>query len=189
MDRVSFILSRAKGKILDVGFVACTLHERIKEKFQKKDIYGVDIESVPDNPNYKQGTAEKIPFEDDFFDTAVAGELVEHLEEPELFFREMNRVLKSGGQLIVTTPNRESLINRITHQYHTKIHLSLLTKKELLALFERNDFEVKEYFCLPYNQESSPGSSQKWFYPVRNSLHHIVPQSLQEEQVVRAEKR
>ncbi len=189
MDRVSFILKNANGKILDVGFIACSLHERVKEKFPKKDIFGLDIEPVPKNPNYKQGSAEEIPFESDQFDSVIAGELIEHLEHPDRFVKEACRVLKKGGIVILTTPNRESLINRLTRNYHTAIHLSLFNRKELVGLLEKSGFELKSFFCLPFTQESSPGSSQKWFYPVRNLIHVFVPQSLQEEMVVLAQKK
>lgn len=67
-NRVRFVLENLHGKILDVGFVACSLHEEIKKKFPKKDLFGVDTEPVPKNPNYKRGSAEKIPFEAGQFD-------------------------------------------------------------------------------------------------------------------------
>jgi len=189
MDRVSFILDQCRGKILDVGFVACSLHQQLLKRFDRQDVFGLDIEPVPDHPNYKKGSAEKIEFESGFFDTVVAGELIEHLPNPEKFVSEASRVLKTGGQLLLTTPNRNSLVNRFTKNYQTKIHLSLFSKKELTSLLEKNGFEVKRFFCLPYTPESSPGSSQKWFYPIREALHFVLPQSLQEEMVVFALKK
>ncbi len=189
MDRVSFILQNASGKILDVGFVACTLHEQIKERFPKRDIFGLDVEPVPQSPNYKQGSAEKMPFDANQFDSIIAGELIEHLNHPERFVSESARVLKTGGILILTTPNRDSLINRATHNYHTPIHLSLFTFPELKELLEKNGFMVEKFFCLPYTEESSPGTNNKWFYPFRKVLHFLVWRSLQEEMIVLARKK
>jgi 2-polyprenyl-3-methyl-5-hydroxy-6-metoxy-1,4-benzoquinol methylase len=41
----------------------------------------------------------------DTFDTIVAGELIEHLEDPGMFLRNMRRHLTSDGELLLTTPN------------------------------------------------------------------------------------
>ncbi len=188
-ERVSFVLENLSGKILDIGFAACSLHEKIMQRFPQKDVFGVDIESVPDNPNYRQGSAEKIPFESAFFDSLLAGELIEHLKKPELFVREANRVLKKNGKMIITTPNRNSMVNRLTRSYYAPLHFSLFSVPELRRLLEKNGFSVEQLFCLPYNEESSPGSRHKWFYAVRKTLHFFLPISLQEEIVLLARKK
>jgi hypothetical protein len=49
---------------------------------------------------------DRYPFPDDYFDVALCCELIEHLrEDPMHMLVELNRVLKWGGLLIVTTPN------------------------------------------------------------------------------------
>ncbi|MFH0955492.1 MAG: methyltransferase domain-containing protein [Candidatus Micrarchaeota archaeon] len=190
MDRVEFVLQNLRGKILDVGFAACSLHGKIKKKFPRKNIFGVDSEPVPKNANYKRGSAEKIPFEDKQFDSIMAGELIEHLHRPELFVQEAHRLLKKNGIMIITTPNRKSLINRLTRTYHASLHFSLFSIPELTAVLEKNGFAVEKLFCLPYNEESSPGSRHKRFYAVRKAVHFLVPiDSFREEIVLLARKK
>ena len=49
---------------------------------------------------------EPLPFENDTFDFILLSEVIEHMEvDPMYMLSEINRVLKTGGTLIVTTPN------------------------------------------------------------------------------------
>ena len=49
---------------------------------------------------------EPLPFEDDTFDFILLSEVIEHMEvDPMYMLSEINRVLKTGGTLVVTTPN------------------------------------------------------------------------------------
>jgi SAM-dependent methyltransferase len=54
-----------------------------------------------------------LPFENEFFDAVFAGEVIEHLFDPDHFLDEVYRVLKHKGILVLTTPNLASLHNRI----------------------------------------------------------------------------
>jgi glycosyltransferase involved in cell wall biosynthesis/SAM-dependent methyltransferase len=47
-----------------------------------------------------------LAFPSSFFDWALAIEVIEHLPRPDLFLREVCRVLRPGGRLLLTTPNR-----------------------------------------------------------------------------------
>src|SRR3989344_2569040 len=175
MDRVDFVIDSVYGKVLDVGFDHGSLHSKIKENFPQKDIYGIDIVMKEKSKNYKNGTAEKIPFEKSFFDSIVAGELIEHLKKPELFVKEAKRVLKKRGVLVLTTPNRKSLVNRVTKSYFTPIHFSLFTKQELENLLQENGFEIEKFECFPYTEESSKGAKHKSMFAFRRIIHYFLP--------------
>lgn len=47
------------------------------------------------------------PFPNECFDAVVSGEVIEHLEKPELLIMEMNRLCKVGGIMILSTPHLE----------------------------------------------------------------------------------
>lgn len=49
------------------------------------------------------GDAHSLPFEDNKFDMVLCTEVLEHLHSPHVAIAEMNRVLKVGGMLILTT--------------------------------------------------------------------------------------
>jgi len=56
---------------------------------------------------------ERLPFEDAAFDWVIALEVIEHLENRHHALREMRRVLKPGGKLILSTPNMLNLKSRL----------------------------------------------------------------------------
>lgn len=51
-----------------------------------------------------------IPLQDAFADAVVATEVIEHLENPWAFLRELARLARPGGLVIVTTPNQWSWV-------------------------------------------------------------------------------
>jgi SAM-dependent methyltransferase len=50
------------------------------------------------------GRIERMPFEDESFDVATSLDVLEHLDDDRLAFRELRRVVKRGGYLLVTVP-------------------------------------------------------------------------------------
>ena len=56
--------------------------------------------------NFAVGSATETPFRDNYFDVAVAGEIIEHLEKPWELVREMERIAR---KIIISTPILEFL--------------------------------------------------------------------------------
>jgi 2-polyprenyl-3-methyl-5-hydroxy-6-metoxy-1,4-benzoquinol methylase len=52
------------------------------------------------------GSILEIPFPDNFFDIVISSEVIEHVPDPFKAMHELYRVLKPGGNLILTTPNK-----------------------------------------------------------------------------------
>jgi len=50
----------------------------------------------------------KLPFESGMFDAAYATEVIEHCDRPEDWLRELIRVVRPGGRILLTTPNYDS---------------------------------------------------------------------------------
>jgi SAM-dependent methyltransferase len=55
----------------------------------------------------------ELPYKSNIFDIVTCIEGIEHIENPHLVIREFNRVLKQGGQLLITTPNILNIKSRI----------------------------------------------------------------------------
>lgn len=52
------------------------------------------------------GTLESLPFRSDCFDAVLSSEAIEHTPHPERSVRELYRLVKPGGALVLSTPNR-----------------------------------------------------------------------------------
>jgi len=72
----------------------------------------------------------------DTYDCVVAFQVIEHIENDDLFVRELHRVLKDKGQLIITTPNiKRSLTRNPWHvREYTAEGLSVLMKRYFTKL-------------------------------------------------------
>lgn len=104
-------------KLLDVGCGTGNLHGAVEELVDQYE--GVDVlryETYPSHlPFHKidldSGRAE-LP--DAYADFVVAVETIEHLENPRAFIRELVRLCRPGGWVIVTTPNQLSALSKLT---------------------------------------------------------------------------
>jgi SAM-dependent methyltransferase len=57
---------------------------------------------------------ERLPFADQSFDVVVAGEVLEHLQFPDVAVADIHRVLRPGGLFVGSVPNAFRLRNRLT---------------------------------------------------------------------------
>jgi SAM-dependent methyltransferase len=59
------------------------------------------------------GANGRLPFEDAFFDATVSIEVIEHVEDQFAFLRELVRITRPGGLIVVTTPNTLHMVSRL----------------------------------------------------------------------------
>ena len=95
-------LANGKGKILDIGF------SLLPNPYLKNAI-GLDIALPKKKPeNYEKmikASIYKMPFKNNSIDTIVLSGVIEHLENPLLALKEVNRILKENGLILIETPN------------------------------------------------------------------------------------
>lgn len=108
------------GRILDVGCGDGSLLWHLKRTNKNLKLSGVDISKEGCLLAKKKGISAKVadlnegfPFPKNYADFVIAHEIIEHLVNPDAFFKECSRVLKKGGHLIIMTPNLVAWYNRI----------------------------------------------------------------------------
>lgn len=105
-----------KGRVLDLGcgdgdysamlkelgfeIVACDLDQERFKYSRSIDFKKADI-------------TKDLDFEDRSFDYVLALEVIEHLKNPYSFIKELNRIIKPGGFLFLSTPNILNLKSRL----------------------------------------------------------------------------
>jgi len=152
-----------KAKALDApcgGMAALTL--ALRE--QGFDATGADIDSEAavalGNDFVKANLDGVLPWPDQTFDLVISTEGIEHLENHYSFLREVNRVLKPGGTLVLTAPNITALRSRVRFlgsgffgrdarplnesQRHPLHHIGLATFSELRYELRVSGFQLKE---------------------------------------------
>lgn len=110
------LIKKEYKKHLDVGCADGFFTKYYLEKFPETEGWGVDIaESACElarkncpKGNFLAASCYNLPFENESFDLVHSAEMLEHLEAPEEAIKEMYRVLKKGGHLIITTPNERA---------------------------------------------------------------------------------
>jgi len=87
------------------------------------------------------GSADKLPIKDELFDIVLALDVIEHIEEDLSAIKELNRVLKSGGILIITVPAFQILWTSHDLAVH---HKRRYTRPELLNILKLGGFEIEK---------------------------------------------
>lgn len=167
IDRMAVGEIEDNSFVLDVGCATGFMGEYLKQKMQC-EVVGLEIRK--EEAKEAQKKLDKVVLgniEDPFivkdvlkatqnrkFDAILATSLIEHVIDPDNVIKTMAKLLRTGGILVVTTPNvahwsmRVSLLkgNFDYKEYGIldNTHLHLFTIRTFKGLFERNGLKVKK---------------------------------------------
>ncbi len=80
---------------------------------------------------FVEGDLRELPFADGEFDSVVSFEAIAHVDDPAVVVGELHRVLRPGGMLLISAPNRR------VYPSGNPLHLSEIDSAELEGLLRR----------------------------------------------------
>ena len=128
---------RLSGSLLDIGCGS----KPYRSLFNVDAYIGLDIDS---ENSRKRGVADQLydggefPFPNDFFDSALCNQVLEHVFNPDEFLSEIKRVLKPGGKLLLTVPF-------VWDEHEQPYDFARYSSFGLRALLEKQGFKIIEH--------------------------------------------
>jgi 2-polyprenyl-3-methyl-5-hydroxy-6-metoxy-1,4-benzoquinol methylase len=144
---------RRGGRLLEVG---CGVGDVLR-RLEGFDAYGIDVseyavarasERAP-QATVSVGTAESVAELPGPFNVLASFHVVEHLEDPGAVLKLWGTVVRSGGLLVIATPNPDApLAKRKGPKWHGNhpTHIALKTPAEWKRLTEEAGFTVRKMF-------------------------------------------
>jgi SAM-dependent methyltransferase len=112
-----------RGHGLDISPAAINYARRLAEH-----------KEIADRAEFRVGDLARLPYANQSLDLVIASEVIEHMPEPEQVIAEIARVLRPGGQLVLTMPLES----------HTPAHIHALSRAEdFRALCEKTSLHVR----------------------------------------------
>lgn len=95
---------------------------------------------------------DRFDFQSDFFDIVTSFEVLEHLKDPGHYIQELLRVVKSGGIIMMSTPNLTSFISRARGLFgippvavtSDPTHVRFYRRQDVIELF--SEYKVRPFF-------------------------------------------
>jgi len=142
-----------KKKILDIGCATGLFLSHMKELGW--ETYGVEVckgaaeyGNRVRGVNIFNGTLNEAPIEKESLDVIHLSHVIEHINNPDDFVKDIYSLLKPGGVIYCTTPNISGFQAKLFKDKWRSVipdHLILFSIKTLKRLFTQNNFKVERH--------------------------------------------
>lgn len=177
-----------QGKVLDAGCgwgYYLDLIVRFKRLYKKNKLQLVGLDNDKESIKIAKtrlreekvkivyGDITDLPFPSNNFDVVILSEVLEHIDDDLKALEEIRRVLKNGGKLILTVPNKSypflwDPLNWILEHFFSKHvkngfwsgiwanHLRLYGREDITLIIKKAGFKIEQVesltnWCLPFN--------------------------------------
>lgn len=159
------------NKILDIGCGNGSFLLNLKE--MGWNVYGCELSKSgaavarQNGLQVFQGTVFDARYPNAFFDVVRLEQVFEHIHDPDSLLKEIRRILKPSGLLVIGVPHGQSLSFQIFGQYWgllgVPFHLFQYSAATLQKVLSRNGFQVLEFRYFP--------ALQCWLWSINNFLN------------------
>jgi len=128
-------------------------------RFKKKDFINIDADSST-NPDILYDLNKiPYPFSDNSFSLIMANHVLEHLKDPFKTMKELHRILKSEGKLIIRVPHFSRGFSHPDHKRGFDVSFPLYFNKNFKGGYTGSSFRLKsmklKWFAQPYLKKIS----------------------------------
>jgi 2-polyprenyl-3-methyl-5-hydroxy-6-metoxy-1,4-benzoquinol methylase len=148
--------------ILDAGCGEGITLEKLCRRFPDKKVSGIDLldENLAICGNHglpvSKGDLAKLDLQAGSIDCCILAEVIEHLDRPEGVLRELWRIMKTGGRLIVVYPNDAAFkfarlaTLKIKEAKYDPGHVRQWTPRMMKKALEQCGFDVEKTKSVPF---------------------------------------
>jgi SAM-dependent methyltransferase len=136
MCRGKDVLDVASGEGYGSALLAQVAKSVVGVELAEDVVAHANTEYRQPNVCFWQGDARELPIPDASIDVAVSFETIEHFDGHDRFLSEIRRVLRPGGRLVISTPDRDHYSP--TGAPANPFHVLEMTRSEFSALLSRH---------------------------------------------------
>ena len=126
--------------------------------FERARVYGMDynpirttrVKTKLQDISIIQGDLLTLPFKEQTFDVILLNQVLEHITEDSAVLRELNKILKEDGLLILGVPNEGCFLGQLRNNMiqrnilKTTDHVHFYTEQQMVSLLNSNKWFIRE---------------------------------------------
>jgi SAM-dependent methyltransferase len=150
--------TRRYDRLLEIGYGSGVFMPELAKR--AGELHGIDPHPMPREveqalrgfgvtASLVTGSAESLPYEDGFFDCAVSVSAIEYVDDIDRACRELTRVLRPGGVVVIATPGASPLWDLALRLSTGEDPAQYADRRQRLVPALKRHFDVEQELALP----------------------------------------